>query len=108
MTVKEVSPQAVYQAWSEEDRLTSLTLLLADAVSPSVDTIKTWYASEIETVLAAFLEINNSFFGIARLIKMDGLMTELISSLSRGLPDAFADSFRQAMSKPGTTDGSSS
>lgn len=105
--VKEVSPLAVYRAWDEKARLKALEELVSDAVTPPVSEIKGWYASEIEDVIKAFLEVNNSFFGIARTLKMDGLLDELIRSVSGTLPSAFADSFRQAMSTPGTMDGPS-
>ena len=103
--VKEVSPHAVYQAWGETDRLQSLERLLDDAVSPPVAEIKTWYSSEIEQVLSAWMEINSSFFGIARLLKADGLLAELLGTISKNLPSAFASSFSLAMQTPGTMDG---
>ena len=107
VTLKEVTPFSVYQAWNEDDRLKAFEALLEGAVSPPVSEIKTWYSSEIETVLSAFLEVNNSFFGIARQLRMDGLLTEFIKTLTGSLPGAFADSFKQAMSTPGITDGRS-
>lgn len=107
VTVKEVSPLAVYRAWDEKARLKALEELVSDAVTPPVSEIKGWYASEIEDVIKAFMEVNNSFFGIARTLKMDGLLDELIKSVSGTLPSAFADSFRQAMSTPGTMAGPS-
>lgn len=105
VTVKEVSPYAVYQAWGEGDRTGALVRLLDDALSPSFNEVKTWYSSEIEQVVSAFLEINDSFFGIARMLKADGLLNELLGSISRHLPSAFVSSFSQAMQTLGTTDG---
>lgn len=108
VTVKEVSPWAVYQAWGEKDRMTAVMLLADDALTPSVDEVRSWYSSEIEQVVAAFMEVNSSFFGIARQLKMDGLLAELIKTLSGSLPAVFADSFRLAMQAHGTTAGLSS
>lgn len=105
VTVKEVSPYAVYQAWGESDRLQALTRLFDDALSPSVADVKTWYSSEIEQVVAAFLEINSSFFGIARMLRADGLLNEMLVMISRHLPSAFVSSFSQAMAALGSTDG---
>ena len=107
VTVKEVSPLAVYRAWDEKDRLKAMNELVSDALSPSPYEIKGWYASEIGEVLKAFLEVNSSFFGIARTIKMDGLLDKMIKSVSETLPDAFVDSFKQAMATPGVTVGPS-
>ena len=107
ITLKEVSPLAVYTAWSEPDRLRALEALVSDAVSPPVAEIKAWYPSEIEAVLTAFLEVNNSFFGIARTLRLDGLLNEMIRAVSGTLPSAFADSFKTAMATPGTTAGRS-
>ena len=105
VTVKEVSPWSVYQAWSAEDRLGSLEARASDAVSPGLDVIRSWYASELHLVLTAFLEVNSSFFEIARQLQLGGLLDEVIKSLSTTLPSAFASSFSQAMQTPGTTDG---
>lgn len=108
VTVKEVSPWAVYQAWGSDDRLQALETLAADALDPGPEVIRGWYASEIEAVIAAFLEVNQAFFGIARQLKLDGLLDEVIKSLSTGLPAAFAGSFHEAMQTPGITVGRSS
>lgn len=106
--VKEVSPLAVYQAWDTDDKIKALEALVADAVTPPLTDLKGWYASELEEVLRAFLEVNNSFFGMARTLRLDGLLDELIRAVSASLPSAFADSFRQAMATPGITAGLSS
>jgi hypothetical protein len=105
VTVKEVSPYAVYQAWGETDRMAALQQLLDDALSPSFAQVKTWYSSEIEQVVAAFMEVNDSFFGIARQLKADGLLAELVETISKNLPSAFASSFNQAMQTPGAMGG---
>lgn len=103
--VKEVSPLAVYEAWGAENRLEELKRLLEDALDPGVETIKSWYASELEQVLTAFLEVNASFFGIARALKMDGLLGGILTQIGNSLPAAFAASFRRAIGTPGITAG---
>lgn len=108
VVVKEVSPFAVYQAWSGEDRLQAIEALAADALDPGLEVIRGWYASELQLVLAAFLEVNSAFFEIARQLGLDGLVGEVIGSLSTTLPSAFAASFKQAMAAPGITGGHSS
>ena len=83
VTVREVSVKAVYQALStDKDRLEQLKALVDDAVTPGFDEIIDWWMSEVEQVLAAFLEINSAFFGIARTLKVDGLVADLVEKCS--------------------------
>lgn len=105
VTVKEVTPLAVYQAWSAENRFEELKKLLEDALEPGFESIKGWYASEQEQVLTAFLEVNASFFGIARALKLDGTLVDLLKRISSSLPDVFAASFKQAIGTYGPTVG---
>jgi len=105
VTVKEISPRSVYLAWQQPDRVKELKALASDAITPDIEEIQGWYSSEIEAVLVAFFEVNNSFLAIARLVKMDGLLEKVMQTISKNLPGAFVDSFSQAMLTPGTTDG---
>jgi len=107
VTVKEVSPFAVYRAWSAEDRLEQLSALLEDSLQPSLEEVKTWYASEIEQVVDAWLKVNASFFGIAAMLKVDGVLREIVAAVTSSLPNAFAASLKQAIPELGTTDGPS-
>ena len=107
VTVKEVTPLAVYEAWGAENRFEELKRLLNDALEPGFDVIKTWYASEQEQILTAFMEVNRSFFGLARALKLDGPLVDLLRKISGSLPDAFAASFRQAIGTFGSTAGDS-
>jgi len=104
-TVKEVSPWSVYQAWSSEDRSGELEKLLDDSLQPSFEQVKTWYASEIEQVVDAWLEVNAAFFGIAAKLKVDGVIKEMMAAVTNNLPSVFVDSLKQAMPELGTTDG---
>jgi hypothetical protein len=106
VTVKEVSPYGVWQAYqAKDDRIGQLVALLDDAVTPGFATIKTWYPSEQEQVIDAFLAVNSSFFEIARKLKVEGPITEIVKKLGSGLPELFADLFRKAMSEHGITAG---
>lgn len=107
VTVKEVSPLAVYQAWNADNKLEGIKELLADAVQPAFDEIKGWYPSEIDQVLAAWLEVNEAFFGIAAKLQLNGALRETVAALTSSLSAAFAASLKQAMEMPGTTDGPS-
>ncbi len=108
VTVKEVSPWAVYQAWQADERTEDLAALVADALQPSWQEIRGWYPSEIEQVTTAFLEVNASFFDLARRLKLDGLLDEVLKTAAASLPVEFAALFRQAMAAPGITAGPSS
>lgn len=107
VTVKEVTPLAMYEAWGSKNRLKELKKLLDDALDPGFEVIKTWYASEQEQVLNALLEVNQSFFGLARALKVDGLLTEAMTQIGSSLPVAFAASFKRAIETLGPMDGAS-
>jgi len=106
--VREVSPMAVYRAWSADERLTEIEALLDECATPGGSELREWYASEIEQVMTAFLEVNGSFFGIARQLKIDGLAQQFMAVVAKSLPAVFADSLDTAMPTPGTTAGLSS
>ena len=109
VTVKEVSPWGLYQAWNAgADKAGELLALLNDAVHPGFDEVRTWYPSELEQVVAGFLEVNEAFFGIAARLQLDGALREMLAALTNSLPAAFAASLKQAMATPGTTAGLSS
>lgn len=105
VTVKEVTPLAVYEAWSAENRLEELEKLLDDALEPGFGVIKGWYASEQEQVLTAFLDVNAAFFGMARALRVDGPLIETLKRIGNSLPDAFVASFRQAIGTFGESAG---
>jgi len=108
VVVKEVSPWAIYQAWQADDRIGELERLADECLDPGIAEIRTWYASEIEQVVDAWLEVNEAFFGIARKFRADGIVQGIMASLTECLPAVFADSFRSAMPMPGITDGNCS
>jgi hypothetical protein len=110
VTVKEVSPLGVWNASQGKGTwLETLKTMADDAVSPAVTEIATWYPSEIEQVVEAFMEVNSSFFVIARRLKVDGLFEELSRDLASNFQLLFADSSRAAMVQLlGTMDGPSS
>lgn len=105
VTVKEISPLAVYEAMSAENSIEELAKLLNDALEPGFEVIKTWYASEQEQVLKSVLDVNAAFFGIARTLKLDGLLGEILKQISGNLPGVFAASYRQAIETSGITAG---
>jgi len=107
VTVKEVSPYGMWLAYQEKaGGMEELTAMFNDAVTPGFDEIKTWYPSEIEQVIDAFLTVNESFFAIARKLKVDGLLVEIGRNMSKSLPELFVDSYKKVMARlPGLTAG---
>ena len=105
VTVKEISPLAVYESLNAENRLEEMVKLLDEAVEPGFETIKGWYASEQEQVLKGVLDVNAAFFGIARTLKLDGMLGEILKQIGENLPAVFAASYRQAIGTSGITDG---
>ena len=107
VTVKEISPLLVYEAWNADNRIEEIKRLLDGTLEPAFDVIKTWYASEHEQIIEAFLEVNAAFFGIASALKIDGALSQIAQQIVGSLPAVFASSFRQGMQEPGITDGNS-
>lgn len=108
--VKEVSPLG---AWNSENNkgswLERLKALIEDAVTPSIAEIATWYPSEQEEVLDAFLEINSSFFSMARKLKVDGLLNNAIEAMTNNFQTLFVDLSKAGMAQlSGIMDGASS
>jgi hypothetical protein len=109
VTVKEITPWAVFQALNAEDKKTELLTLLEDAVDKPWDEIKTWYPSEQEALLDGLMEVNGSFLSIAGKLKVDGLVKKIAEAMQNDLPELFAGLYKQAMAKvPGVTAGASS
>lgn len=107
--VKEVSVLGVWTSNAKGDWLEVLKALADDAVSPSAAEIATWYPSEIEQVIDTFLEVNSSFFAVARKLKVDGLMGDLFKEISTNFQQQFAESSKAIMDlMPGIMDGNSS
>ena len=108
VTVREVSPAGVYRALSGEDRFAQFRALIDDSVTPGWDDLQNWWMSEIEQVLAAWLEVNEAFFGVARALKVDDLALALVKTFKERLPELYARSLNGATPTLGTTAGASS
>lgn len=108
VTVKEVSVNAVIRAWQAGDRLAELKTVLADALDPSPEVIATWYPSEIDQVLEALMEVNQSFFRSAARLNLDAPLRQVWNSAVNELSGLFSALFRQAISESGNTAGAPS
>lgn len=110
VTVKEVTPFAVLASENNEGSwLDKLKALANDAVSPPVSEILTWYPSEQEEVLDAFMEINRSFFSMARKLKVEGLLNRAIEEMANNFQLLFVELSKAGMDQLlGTTAGPSS
>lgn len=106
VTVKEISPYAVYQAMNAGSSMGELKALALECVSLPEEKLTKLYSSEIEQLVDTVLEVNSSFFGIARKLKADGLIIDAVKTMAENLPPLFADLYKQAMGRLGITDGS--
>jgi len=112
VTVKEVSPLAVIRAMSAENKLEELLAFAVDCTSLPKEKLVALYPSEIEQLVEAFLEVNNSFLAIMGKLKLEATikasMIAILGELSKILPEMFAGSYRKVMAKlPGIMAGAS-
>lgn len=108
VTVKEISPFAVYKAISAEKKGLELLALALDCISLPQEKIEKLYPSELEQLVDAFVEVNSSFLAIADKVGLGQSITTVVAELSKTLPQVFADSYRLAMAMPGITAGTAS
>ncbi|BDD85926.1 hypothetical protein [Desulfofustis limnaeus] len=110
VTVKEVSPFALYRALNATDKAGEMISLISDCVSlPDGKQLQDLWPSEIEQIVDAFVEVNSAFLGIADKLGLRGMLVGLSAIVTQNLPKLFAESYRQVMeSMPGTTAGAAS
>lgn len=120
VTVKEVSPYAVYKALLAEDKVEGIMALAENCIDLSRQQLQELYSSEIEELTDAFLEVNSSFLAVADKLgiketlsqavgKVLSNMPTIVDELLKNYPPVFASLFKEAMAKmPGTTAGASS
>ncbi|EKD36001.1 MAG: hypothetical protein ACD_75C01687G0002 [uncultured bacterium] len=110
VTVKEVSPFAVYKAMSAQNKVDELMTLAVECVDLPKEKLQKLYLSEIEQLVDAFVEVNGSFLAIAGKLGLEATMTAIIKAilaeLSTILPEMFAGSYKLVMAKlPGIMAG---
>lgn len=114
VTVKEVSPFAAYHAMLAKNKIEELGKLASECVSmPAGKELKKLYASEIEQVVDAFVEVNSSFLAVAGKLKLKdtiaAIVAEVANELQKILPQVYVDSYRKVMEKlPGIMAGAAS
>ena len=108
VTVKEVSPMAVYKALATDERMESMLALADECISLDREKLLALYPSELEQLVDCFLEVNSSFFAIADKLKLAGMLRAVGSELAESLPPLFVGLFQEGMQTPGITAGSSS
>lgn len=120
VTVKEVSPYAMYKALLAEDTVGELMAVAENCIDLSRGELQGLYPSEIEELTDAFLEVNSSFLAVAdKLGIKDALMLTANKALNtlpaiadgmlKNCPPVFATLFSAAMDKlPGITAGAAS
>ncbi len=65
ITIKEVSPLALYQALTQNDKVESLLVLAEECTGLRKDALVALYASDWEQLINAAKEVNSSFLAIA-------------------------------------------
>lgn len=108
VTVKEISPFAVYKAMSADKKGPELLALALDCISLPQEKVEKLYPSELEQLVDAFVEVNSSFLAIAGKVGLKQTITSMVAELSKTLPQVFADSYKLAMAMPGITAGTAS
>ena len=108
VTVKEVSPFAVYQALSAENKTDEIKVLAMECISLPEEKMQKLYPSEIEQLLETFMEVNSSFLAIAGKLGLKETMGSIVTEIFKTLPQVFVDSYKQAIAKPGITAGNAS
>lgn len=109
ITVKEVSPYAVYTVFTSKKKEEEFLGLLRECIDKPIDEVKTWYSSELKVVIDAFLEVNDSFLDIAGKLGVEKTLRQMVSGIMQDLPELYAASYRLAMGQgSGTTAGASS
>lgn len=115
VTVKEVSPFAVYKAITAKNKLQEMQTLIGECVvlPQGKGNVTELYASEIEQIVDAFLEVNGSFLAIVGKLRLETYLVAtgkaIADEMSKILPAAYAASYRLVMAKlPGITAGAAS
>lgn len=106
VTIKETSPYAVYHALSAKNKVEEFELLAAECITlPKGKELKKLYGSEIEQVVDAFVQVNDSFLTVPAKLGLKPMLQGMVGEISKTLPGLFADAFRQAIPMPGITAG---
>ncbi|PIE72292.1 MAG: hypothetical protein CSA20_08490 [Deltaproteobacteria bacterium] len=109
VTVKEVSPMALYKAVTADNRVEALMAMVDECVSLDRARLESLYASELEQLIDGIREVNSSFFSLADKLGIAKPIMEVAAELTGSLPPLFVGLFREGMAEaPGITVGSSS
>ena len=84
----------------------ALRSLVDDTITPGWSELAQWYPSEVAVVVRAFAEVNAGFLEIARALKAEELLANLVEQQMKvALYRLSLGSSSGGMSTPGTTDG---
>lgn len=120
VTVKEVSPYAVYKSLMAESKVEGIIALAENCIDLTREQLQELYPSEIEELTNAFLEVNSSFLAVADKLGIRETLTQATGKLLDGVPmlldetlknypPVFASLFKEAMARmPGITAGAAS
>jgi len=106
VTVKEVSPLAVYRALSAKNKVEEITGLAVDCLSLSREQLEKLYPSEIEQIIEAVVEVNSAFLTIADRFGLKEPLSAMAREMIENLSRLFVGSYRQVMERmPGIMAG---
>ena len=106
ITIKEVSPYAMYKAFDHEKRIDEIKKLIGGCVDLPMDKILQLYPSELEVLTDGFLEVNSSFLAIAEKMGIKPTLGVIRDEIGRNLPRLLEASYAAVMGKKsGTMDG---
>lgn len=110
VTVYEVKTRDILALLNDKDKrlADAAQELLPKCVSLTQDELLDLYPSEVDEVLAAFEEVNESFFGKIRALGIVDQLKMVAEMIGKSWCAQFAGQFRQAIATPSTTDGARS
>lgn len=106
VVVREVTMKTLVLLEDGKLTLDTLRILVDDTITPGWTKLIEWYPSEIEVVVNAFVEVNGGFLSIARTLKAEELLANIVEQqMKLALYRLSLGSSSAAIATPGTMDG---
>jgi Tfp pilus assembly PilM family ATPase len=110
ITVKELIVRDVLELFKIEDGTPFIKIVdrfLPRTTTLTRDELRDMAPSEIKAVVEAWKEVNQDFFGMADLIGMGDVVTELVQAVKKDFVRLFFQQLSSGTATSGTTDGAS-
>jgi len=110
ITVKELIVRDVLELFKIEDGTPFIKIVdrfLPRTTTLTRDELRDMDPSEIKAVVEAWKEVNQDFFGMADLIGMGDVVTELVQAVKKDFVRLFFQQLSSGTATSGTTDGAS-